>query len=216
MCGHRHVWGDWGSWSQACVVIDMPGYRHAWSLMCGHRHVWGHWCEACVVIDVPGYRHVWSLMCLVIGMCGQAYIYGHWCVLTGTCVVIGVCLQACVWSFMFLVTGMCGVIDVPGYMYGHQCSWSQACVGSLMLLVTGTCPVVTVSGHRHVWLLLCLVTGVYLIMMRYTCLNPSAMTECQTVRSCIQCWSFSERTDWKQAAAEENRGHRETDASNAG
>ena len=68
--------------------------------------------------------------------------------------VIGVCLQACVWSFMFLVTGMCVIIDVPGYMYGHQCSWSQACVGSLMLLVTGT------SGRHCVWSQACLVVAV--------------------------------------------------------
>ena len=148
-----------------------------------------------MVIDVPGYRHMWSLMCLVIGMHGHRHIYVVIDVCSQACVVIGVCLQACVWSFMFLVTGMCGIIDVPGYMYGHQCSWSQACVRSLMLLVTGTCLVVTVSGHGHVWLLLCLVTGANLIMMRYTCLKTSAITECQTVRSCIQCWSFSERTD---------------------
>ena len=239
-----------------CGVIEVPGHRHVWSLICQVIGMLGHWCvvtgmcgvidvwpQACVVIDVPCYRHVWSLMCLVIGMRGHRHIYIY--------VVIDVCSQVCVWS----------LVCAYRHVYGHLCSWSQACVWSLMFLVTCMvisvlghrhvwghwCSwlqahlVVTVSGHRHVWLLLCLVTGVNLIMRRYTCLKTSAITEChmwirewtrkvfyvlyinfhsfihscQTVRSCIQCWSFSERTDWKQAAAEENRGHRETDASNA-
>ena len=84
-----------------------------------------------MVIDVPGYRHVWSLMCLVIGMCGHRHIHVVIDVCSQACVGSLVCAyrhvyghlcswsQACVGSLMFLVT--CMVINVLGHrhVWGH-------------------------------------------------------------------------------------------------